>query len=125
MGHDLRLHLLFWVLTSTVEVLGAFWFAYFTPYSIFTRIGVIQNGIMTVENGLLFENVENVETGWRALEGLPAHQSPTNYQKRVVQPKAEKDFAEAGRFCMSYKSPIQPLPVRAPTHQIGPSCIRP
>ena len=120
-------HLLFWILKSTAEIFGAIWFAHFaTNYSRFTFIDVIQNGSVRLENGWLFENVE---TGWRPLEGLPAHRSLENNEKRVVQPKAEENFAEVGRFCMSYKSPIQPLPacsnlpLRIP--QIGPPCIRP
>ena len=46
---------------------------------------------------------------WKVYER--AHQSLANYEKRVVQPKADEDFGEAGRFCMSYKRPhTAPLP---------------
>ena len=108
-------------------------------YSIFTlkesctTLGFHINwGWLKYSNGTvtrIFENVwwsENVETGWRPLVGLRAHQSLANYEKRVVQPKAEEEFAEAGRFCMSYKRPHRAplpacsnLPLRIP--QIGPS----
>ena len=47
-----------------------------------------------------------------------ANQSLANNEKRVVQPKADEDFGEAGRFCMSYKRPhTAPLAcLRAPTY---------
>ena len=73
----------------------------------------------------------NGETGRRPMEGPRTQQSLANYQKRVVRPKAEKDFGEAARFCMSYKGPIQPplAFVRQPTIENSPNraptCIRP
>ena len=111
-------------------------------YSIFTlkesctTLGFHINwGWLKYSNGTvtrIFENVwwsENVEAGWRPLVGLRAHQSLANYEKRVVQPKAEEEFAEAGRFCMSYKRPhraplacvLQPTIANTPNRALSAS----